>query len=201
MIVEGTLFDINEQVKDMYRQRDSLQIELEKIENEKRLNSQRYQMEQQRINNELIIKLEKINNQVNYRYMQNTIPQIYPMHRPLLTQRFQIFQDWSIQAPNKNLNIMSHQQQQFNTNSDGSKDFIKLIYDHAKQALKQLSVKAFLTPEEQYYYSELKDALDFIEAGQTLRNPNKSFISKLDAAQKIEVILRKHFPQIMTAMY
>lgn len=64
-----------------------------------------------------------------------------------------------------------------------------------------MSVKEFLTPEEQYYYSELKDAIDFIEAGQTLRDPNKSFISKIDAAQKVEVILRKHFPQIMTAMY
>lgn len=58
----------------MYRQRDNLQIELEKIENEKRLNSQRYQLEQQRINNGLRLKLEKINNQANYRYMQSTMP-------------------------------------------------------------------------------------------------------------------------------
>ena len=192
MIVEGTSIYINRQVKDMYRQRDSLQIELEKIENEKRLNAQRHQIEQQRINNELRIKLESINNHVNYRYMQNTMPKTYILHRPLQTQRSQKFQDWNIQAPNKSLNILSHQHQQFNTNSDSPNDFIKLIYNHAKQALEQLSAKAFLTLEEQHYYSELKDAMDFIEAGQTLQNPNKSFISKLDAAQKADSILKKH---------
>lgn len=177
----------------MYRQKDQLQLEKERIENEKRLNAQRLQIEQQRINNELRLKLEEINNQVNYRCMQNTMPQTYPMHRSLPTQRSQIVQTLDIQTPGKSLNNQFYQQQHINMNSDDSKDFIKLIHDHAKQALEQLSAKAFLTPEEQYYYSEIKDAIDFIEAGQTLRNPNKSFISKLDAAQKIEVILRKHF--------
>lgn len=58
----------------------------------------------------------------------------------------------------------------------------------------------FLTPEEQHYYSELKDAIDFIKAEQTLQNPNKSFISELDAAQKADSILRKYFPQIIAEL-
>ena len=37
----------------MNRPEDRLQIELERIENEKRLNAQRHQIEQQRINNNL----------------------------------------------------------------------------------------------------------------------------------------------------
>ena len=177
----------------MYRQRDSLQIEQERFENEKRINAQRLQIEQQRINNELRIKLESINNQVNYRYMQNTDTQKYSMHRPLPMQKPQITQAWNSQIPDSSMNHMFHQNQRMNINSDNSNHFIKLIYDHAKQALEQLSAKAFLTSEEQHYYSELKDAMDFIEAGQTLRNPNKSFLSNLDAAQKIEIILKKHF--------
>lgn len=183
----------------MYRQRDSLQIELEKIENEKRLNAQRHQIEQQRINNELRIKLESINNQVNYRYMQNTNTQRYSMYRQLSMQKPQITLVSNTQIPDSSMNHIFHQHQRMNINADNANDFIKLIYDHAKQALEQLSAKAFLTLEEQHYYSELKDAMDFIEAGQTLQNPNKSFISKLDAAQKADSILRKHFPQIMVS--
>ncbi|MBR1681301.1 hypothetical protein IJ707_05885 [bacterium] len=67
-----------------------------------------------------------------------------------------------------------------------------MIYEHAKNAIEQMSAKVFLTPKEHYYYLELKDAIDFIEAGQTLQNPNKSFISKLDAANKAADILNKH---------
>ena len=95
---------------------------------------------------------------------------------------------------------LPHQQRQNNIDSDNMNDFIKLIYDHAKQALEQLSAKEFLMPEEQHCYSELKDAIDFIEAGHTLRNQNKSFISKVDAAQKVDSILRKYFPQIIAGL-
>ena len=58
----------------MYSQRDSLQIELEKIENEKRLNFQRYQIEQKRINNNLELETAKIYHQVACGFMQNIIP-------------------------------------------------------------------------------------------------------------------------------
>lgn len=93
------------------------------------------------------------------------------------------------------------QNKSFQTQNSQTNEYVKMIYEHAKNTVEQLSTKAFLTPEEQYYYSEIKDAIDFIEAGQRLKISNKSFISKLDAAQKIEVILRKHFPQIMAARY
>lgn len=176
----------------MYRQRDNLQIELEKIENEKRLNAQRLQIEQQRINNDLRIKLESINNQVNYRYMQNTNTQRYSMYRPLLVQNPQIAQTCNIKISGRSLNHVFRQRQQINMNLDIN-DYIKLIYDFAKQILKQLNVKVFLTPEEQYYYSELKDTIDFIEAGEALRNTNESFISKLHAAHTVDSILRKYF--------
>ncbi|MBR1681302.1 hypothetical protein IJ707_05890 [bacterium] len=58
----------------MYGQRDSLQIELEKIENEKRLNFQRYQIEQQRINNNSELETVKIYHQAACGLMQNIIP-------------------------------------------------------------------------------------------------------------------------------
>ena len=58
----------------MYSQRDSLQIELEKIENKKRLSFQRYQIEQQRINNNLELETAKIYHQATCRFMQNIIP-------------------------------------------------------------------------------------------------------------------------------
>ena len=90
------------------------------------------------------------------------------------------------------------QDKSFKTQNSQADEYIKIIYEHAKNTIEQISARAFLTPEEHYYYSELKDAIDFIEAGQTLQNPNKSFISKLDAAQKADSILRKYFPQIIS---
>ena len=90
------------------------------------------------------------------------------------------------------------QNKSLQTQSSQANEYVKTTYEHVKNIVEQLSAKAFLTPEEQHYYLELKDAMDFIEAGQTLQNPNKSFISKLDAAQKADSILRKHFPQIIT---
>lgn len=184
----------------MYGQRDSLQIELEKIENEKRLNAERYQMEQKRIKENLKLELERINNQTNYRYVQNTTPQTYSTHSSLPLLQPQIVQNKTPQIPDMSFHNLPHQQCQNNISSDNMSDFIKLIYDHAKQALEQLSVKEFLTPEEQHCYSELKDAIDFIEAGHTLRNQNKSFISKVDAVQKVYSILRKYFPQIIAEL-
>lgn len=166
----------------MYGQRDSLQIELEKIENEKKLNAERYQMEQKRIKENLKLELERINNQTNYRYVQNITPQTHSTHNSLSLLQPQIVQNRTPQIPDMSFHNLPHQQRQNNINSDDMSDFIKLIYDHAKQALEQLSTKEFLTPEEQHCYSELKDAIDFIEAGHTLRNQNKSFISKVDAA-------------------
>ena len=44
----------------MNRPKDRLQIELERIENEKRLNVQRHQIEKQRINNNLELETAKI---------------------------------------------------------------------------------------------------------------------------------------------
>jgi len=191
---------MNRQVKDMYGQRDSLQIELEKIENEKRLNAERYQMEQKRIKENLKLELERINNQTNYRYVQNTLSQTYSTSSSLPLLQPQIVQNRTPQIPDMSFHNLPHQQRQNNINSDDMRDFIKLIYDHAKQALEQLSAKEFLTPEEQHCYSELKDAIDFMEAGHTLRNQNKSFISKVDAAQKVDSILRKYFPQIIVGL-
>lgn len=191
----------------MYSQRDSLQIELEKIENEKRLNFQRYQIEQQRINNNLELEMAKIYHQATCGFMQNIIPNQCVMQKTTYIQQPQNYQTQyvntfqgelpsPIQYNEQDYNQPSDynsQDKSFKTQNSQADEYIKIIYEHAKNTVEQLSAKALLTPEEQHYYSELKDAMDFIEAGQTLRNPNKSYISKLGAAQKIEVILRKHF--------
>ena len=191
----------------MYSQRDSLQIELEKIENEKRLNFQRYQIEQQRINNNLELETAKIYHQATCRFMQNIIPNQCVMQKRTYMQQPQNYQTQYVNAyPNGLTNPVQYkehndyqdddydsQNKSFQTQNSQADEYVKMIYEHAKNTVEQLSAKEFLTPEEHYYYSELKDAIDFIEAGQTLRNSNKSYISKLGAAQKIEVILRKHF--------
>ena len=190
----------------MYRQRDSLQIELEKIENEKRLNFQRYQIGQQRINNNLELETAKIYHQATCGFMQNIIPNQCVMQKRTYMQQPQNYQTQYVNAyPNGLTNPVQYKEQNyyqqsdynsqnksFKTNSSQVDEYIKMIYEHAKNTIEQMSAKAFLTPEEQYYYSELKDAMDFIEAGQTLQNPNKSFISKLDAAKKAADILNKH---------
>ena len=190
----------------MYSQRDSLQIELEKIENEKRLNFQRYQIEQQRINNNLELETAKIYYQATCGFMQNIIPNQCVMQKRTYMQQPQNYQTQYVNAyPNGLTNPVQYKEQNyyqqsdynsqnksFKTHSSQVDEYIKMIYEHAKNTIEQLSAKAFLTPEEQYYYSELKDAMDFIEAGQTLQNPNKSFISKLDAAKKAADILNKH---------
>ena len=190
----------------MYSQRDSLQIELEKIENEKRLNFQRYQIEQQRINNNLELETAKIYHQATCRFMQNIIPNQCVMQKRTYMQQPQNYQTQYVNAyPNGLTNPVQYKEQNyyqqsdynsqnksFKTHSSQVDEYIKMIYEHAKNTIEQMSAKAFLTPEEQYYYSELKDAMDFIEAGQTLQNPNKSFISKLDAAKKAADILNKH---------
>ena len=190
----------------MYSQRDSLQIELEKIENEKRLNFQRYQIEQQRINNNLELEMAKIYHQATCGFMQNIIPNQCVMQKRTYMQQPQNYQTQYVNAyPNGLTNPVQYKEQNyyqqsdynsqnksFKTHSSQVDEYIKMIYEHAKNTIEQMSAKAFLTPEEQYYYSELKDAMDFIEAGQTLQNPNKSFISKLDAAKKAADILNKH---------
>ncbi len=190
----------------MYSQRDSLQIELEKIENKKRLSFQRYQIEQQRINNNLELETAKIYHQATCRFMQNIIPNQCVMQKRTYMQQPQNYQTQYVNAyPNGLTNPVQYKEQNyyqqsdynsqnksFKTHSSQVDEYIKMIYEHAKNTIEQMSAKAFLTPEEQYYYSELKDAMDFIEAGQTLQNPNKSFISKLDAAKKAADILNKH---------
>ena len=190
----------------MYSQRDSLQIELEKIENEKRLNFQRYQIEQQRINNNLELETAKIYHQATCRFMQNIIPNQCVMQKRTYMQQPQNYRTQYVNAyPNGLTNPVQYKEQNyyqqsdynsqnksFKTHSSQVDEYIKMIYEHAKNTIEQMSAKAFLTPEEQYYYSELKDAMDFIEAGQTLQNPNNSFVSKLDAAKKAADILNKH---------
>lgn len=190
----------------MYSQRDSLQIELEKFENKKRLSFQRYQIEQQRINNNLELETAKIYHQATCRFMQNIIPNQCVMQKRTYMQQPQNYQTQYVNAyPNGLTNPVQYKEQNyyqqsdynsqnksFKTHSSQVDEYIKMIYEHAKNTIEQMSAKAFLTPEEQYYYSELKDAMDFIEAGQTLQNPNKSFISKLDAAKKAADILNKH---------
>jgi len=190
----------------MYSQRDSLQIELEKIENKKRLSFQRYQIEQQRINNNLELEMAKIYHQATCRFMQNIIPNQCVMQKRTYTQQPQNYQTQYVNAyPNGLSNPVQYKEQNyyqqsdynsqnksFKTHSSQVDEYIKMIYEHAKNTIEQMSAKAFLTPEEQYYYSELKDAMDFIEAGQTLQNPNNSFVSKLDAAKKAADILNKH---------
>lgn len=190
----------------MYRQRDSLQIELEKIENEKRLNFQRYQIGQQRINNNLELETAKIYHQATCGFMQNIIPNQCVMQKRTYMQQPQNYQTQYVNAyPNGLTNPVQYKEQNyyqqsdynsqnksFKTHSSQVDEYIKMIYEHAKNTIEQMSAKAFLTPEEQYYYSELKDAMDFIEAGQTLQNPNNSFVSKLDAAKKAADILNKH---------
>ena len=190
----------------MYSQRDSLQIELEKIENEKRLNFQRYQIEQQRINNNLELETAKIYHQATCRFMQNIIPNQCVMQKRTYMQQPQNYQTQYVNAyPNGLTNPVQYKEQNyyqqsdynsqnksFKTHSSQVDEYIKMIYEHAKNTIEQMSAKAFLTSEEQYYYSELKDAMDFIEAGQTLQNPNNSFVSKLDAAKKAADILNKH---------
>lgn len=191
----------------MYSQRDSLQIELEKIENEKRLNFQRYQIEQKRINNNLELETAKIYHQVACGFMQNIIPNQCVMQKTTYIQQPQNYQTQYVNTFQGGLTSPVQYNEEndcqyddynslkkhFRTQNSQAYEYIKIIYEHAKNTVEQLSAKALLTPEEQHYYSELKDAMDFIEAGQTLRNPNKSFISKLDAAQKADSILRKHF--------
>ena len=190
----------------MYSQRDSLQIEIEKIENKKRLSFQRYQIEQQRINNNLELETVKIYHQTTCRFMQNIIPNQCVMQKRTYMQQPQNYQTQYVNAyPNGLTNPVQYKEQNyyqqsnynsqnksFKTHSSQVDEYIKMIYEHAKNTIEQMSAKVFLTPEEQYYYSELKDAMDFIEAGQTLQNPNKSFISKLDAAKKAADILNKH---------
>ena len=190
----------------MYSQRDSLQIELEKIENKKRLSFQRYQIEQQRINNNLELEMAKIYHQATCRFMQNVIPNQCVMQKRTYMQQPQNYQTQYVNAyPNGLSNPVQYKEQNyyqqsdynsqnksFKTHSSQVDEYIKRIYEHAKNTIEQMSAKAFLTPEEQYYYSELKDAMDFIEAGQTLQNPNNSFVSKLDAAKKAADILNKH---------
>jgi len=190
----------------MYSQRDSLQIELEKIENKKRLSFQRYQIEQQRINNNLELETAKIYHQATCRFMQNIIPNQCVMQKRTYMQQPQNYQTQYVNAyPNGLTNPVQYKEQNyyqqsdynsqnksFKTHSSQVDEYIKMIYEHAKNTIEQMSAKAFLTPEEQYYYSELKDAMDFIEAGQTLQNPNNSFVSKLDAAKKAADILNKH---------
>ena len=190
----------------MYSQRDSLQIELEKIENKKRLSFQRYQIEQQRINNNLELETAKIYHQATCRFMQNIIPNQCVMQKRTYMQQPQNYQTQYVNAyPNGLSNPVQYKEQNyyqqsdynsqnksFKTHSSQVDEYIKMIYEHAKNTIEQMSAKAFLTPEEQYYYSELKDAMDFIEAGQTLQNPNNSFVSKLDAAKKAADILNKH---------
>lgn len=190
----------------MYSQRDSLQIELEKNENKKRLSFQRYQIEQQRINNNLELETAKIYHQATCRFMQNIIPNQCVMQKRTYMQQPQNYQTQYVNAyPNGLTNPVQYKEQNyyqqsdynsqnksFKTHSSQVDEYIKMIYEHAKNTIEQMSAKAFLTPEEQYYYSELKDAMDFIEAGQTLQNPNNSFVSKLDAAKKAADILNKH---------
>ena len=190
----------------MYSQRDSLQIELEKIENKKRLSFQRYQIEQQRINNNLELETAKIYHQATCRFMQNIIPNQCVMQKRTYMQQPQNYQTQYVNAyPNGLTNPVQYKEQNyyqqsdynsqnksFKTHSSQVDEYIKMIYEHAKNTIEQMSAKAFLTSEEQYYYSELKDAMDFIEAGQTLQNPNNSFVSKLDAAKKAADILNKH---------
>lgn len=190
----------------MYSQRDSLQIELEKIENKKRLSFQRYQIEQQRINNNLELETAKIYHQATCRFMQNIIPNQCVLQKRTYMQQPQNYQTQYVNAyPNGLTNPVQYKEQNyyqqsdynsqnksFKTHSSQVDEYIKMIYEHAKNTIEQMSAKAFLTPEEQYYYSELKDAMDFIEAGQTLQNPNNSFVSKLDAAKKAADILNKH---------
>lgn len=190
----------------MYSQRDSLQIELEKIENKKRLSFQRYQIEQQRINNNLEFETAKIYHQATCGFMQNIIPNQCVMQKRTYMQQPQNYQTQYVNAyPNGLTNPVQYKEQNyyqqsdynsqnksFKTHSSQVDEYIKMIYEHAKNTIEKMSAKAFLTPEEQYYYSELKDAMDFIEAGQTLQNPNNSFVSKLDAAKKAADILNKH---------
>lgn len=200
----------------MNRPINRLQIELEKIENEKRLNAQRHQIEQQRINNNMELETAKIYNQAVCGIMQNKMPNQYvtPLNRTYIQQpkvyqaqyynSFQSVLTNPIQYDELDYNQSidyNSQDKSFKTQNSQADEYIKIIYEHAKTAIEQMSAKVFLTLKEQYYYSELKDAMDFIEAGQTLRNPNKSFISKLDAAQKVDSILRKHFPQVIAVRY
>lgn len=196
----------------MNRPKNRLQIELEKIENEKMLNAQRHQIEQQRINNNLELETAKIYHQAACGIIQNKMPSQYvtPLNRAYIQQP-QVYQTQYDNSFQSGLtNPMQYNEQDYNQSSDyNSQDksfktqnsqvdeYVKIIYEHTKNTVEQMSAKVFLTPEEQHYYSELKDAIYFIEAGQTLQNPNKSFISKLDAAQKADSILKKHFPQII----
>ena len=196
----------------MNRPKNRLQIELEKIENEKMLNAQRHQIEQQRINNNLELETAKIYHQAACGIIQNKMPSQYVT--PLNIQQPQVYQTQYDNSFQSGLtNPIQYNEQDYNQSSDyNSQDksfktqnsqadeYVKIIYEHTKNTIEQMSAKVFLTPEEQHYYSELKDAIYFIEAGQTLQNPNKSFISKLDAAQKADSILRKYFPQIIAEL-
>lgn len=195
----------------MYRQKDRLQIkkeriEKEKFENEQKLNVIRYQIEKQRINNNLELETAKIYHQVACGFMQNIIPNQCVMQKRMYMQQPQNYQTQYVNPFQNELtssvqyneqNDYQHddynsQNKSLQTQNSQVDEYIKMIYEHAKNTIEQMSAKAFLTPEEQYYYSELKDAMDFIEAGQTLQNPNNSFVSKLDAAKKAADILNKH---------
>ena len=72
----------------MNRPKDRLQIELERIENEKRLNVQRHQIEKQRINNNLELETAKIYHQAACGIMQNKMPSQYvtPLNRTYIQQ-------------------------------------------------------------------------------------------------------------------
>ena len=191
----------------MNRPKDRLQIEKERIENEKRLNAQRHQIEQQRINNNLELEEAKIYHQAACGIMQNKMPSQYvtPLNRTYIPQpqNYQTQYDNSFQSGltspvqhneqdyNQQADYNS-QDKSFKTQNSQADEYVKMIYEHAKNTVEQLSAKAYLTPEEHYYYSELKDVIDFIDVGQTLHNPNKSFVSKLDAVKKAADILNKH---------
>lgn len=176
------------------------------MKTKKRLSFQHYQIEQQRINNNLELETAKIYYQATCRFMQNIIPNQCVVQKRTYMQQPQNYQTQYVNAyPNGLTNPVQYKEQNyyqqsdynsqnksFKTHSSQVDEYIKMIYEHAKNTIEQMSAKAFLSPEEQYYYSELKDAMDFIEAGQTLQNPNNSFVSKLDAAKKAADILNKH---------
>ncbi len=182
----------------MYQQinyQTEYEIEMNRIRKEnKYIEMKKYMNELSKRQNDFNIQCAKINLQ-----LQNCQNQIF-MKQPIHSFIYQ----FPIQQPIQTIQTTSYceqqsQQEYHHLNQNRQKDInelCKIIYEHIKQTVEELSTKTFLTQDEQEKLNYYKDALDIIHSTQTMQNPNEHILSKLNAILNLTEIVNKHFSRI-----
>ena len=158
-----------------------------------RLAVEQYINNSNRLQNDRYLQCTRINQniQINMRNPFTIMPRQsarlnyqFPIQQPVQNNYTSFYQQPEIEHKFK-----TQQQIQHDKN-----EYLKIMYDHAKQTIENLITKPFLSYDEQKMFDDCRDFVDMIDSRETIQDHSKPFIVKLDSVYKIARIMNKHCP-------